>query len=112
MQYGEVTAEQARDALVAMGFRQVFAQQGHRGPTRFVITGEEGTNEFRKDVDGDVVMVRAVTDVDCDQHVFVRMRSEPATVDRVMIMGHPGRVFEDDMAAMIKDAMENPKPWR
>jgi hypothetical protein len=111
MQYGNVTAEEARDVMVSMGFRQVMRQEGHQGPTRFVITGEVETNEFRKDVGEDVAMVRVVTDVDCDQHVCVRMQSESATAVRFIIMGQPGRVFEDDVNAVIQDAVENPRPW-
>lgn len=104
MRYGEITKEEVAEALVSMGFTQRMETVGVMRPTRFEITGIEGTNEFWRGQGSERVEVTVNCDIEWDKHVKVRMASEPCTVDRFYIMGREGSDFVRDVEAMIERA--------
>ena len=106
MRYGEATLEQVAEAMAKMGFTQRMAEVGHRGQTRFVVTGEEATTEFFKDHGDDRFMATAHVEGDWDKHMKVRMQSESATTNRFFIIGKGEQSFQEAMAAMMAEAAQ------
>lgn len=101
MQYGQVTLEQAAEALIAQGFTQGTREVGYRTKSRFVVESIVPSEVFRKTVGKDVVIARVNCDVDWDQHVVVRWESQSATVQNIIVMGRTGENFAEMMQAFI-----------
>jgi hypothetical protein len=112
MRYGEVTHEELKNALVVLGYAPVMRQVEVKKGNRFETVGCEESGEFHKELaGGEVSVVTSKLDMDWDQHVRMKLVSEPHTVNRFLILGKPGSDFTVDMLAMEAAMVANPKPW-